>query len=94
MGLQDIRRQSVIGKLKGLYVDPHLLLLLYQIILYSSTCSFNMLSVTNRTELTRISNMAAKIIGLPTPNLAELNSKDIARIATSIFCASTVGQWV
>ena len=76
------QRLSAIRKLKGLYVAPHLLLLLYQsiiqpILLYCSTCFFTMLSVTNRAKLTCITNTAAKIIGLPTPNLTELNKKSI-----------------
>ena len=79
-------RQSVIRKL---YVVSHHLLLLYQsisqpILLNCSICFWNMLSVKNRTKLTRITNMVAKIIGLPTPNLSELNNKAIARIATTI----------
>ena len=83
------QRLSAIRKLKGLYVAPHLLLLLYQsivqpILLYCSTCFFTMLSVTNQVKLTRITNTAAKIIGLPTPNLTDLNNKSISRIAYSI----------
>ena len=50
----------------------------------NSICFFNMPSVENRTKLTRITNMAAKIIGLRAPNLSELNNKAIARIATTI----------
>ena len=83
------QRLSAIRKLKGLYVAPHLLLLLYQsiiqpILLYCSTCFFTMLSVTNLAKLTRITKTAAKIIGLPTPNLTELNNRSITRIANSI----------
>jgi len=83
------QRPSAIHRLKGLYVAPHLLLLLYQsiiqpILLYCSICFFHMLTVTNRVKLTRITHTAAKTIGLPTPNLTELNNKAIARIATSI----------
>ena len=49
------QRLSAIRKLKGLYVAPHLLLLLYQsivqsILLYCSTCFYTMLSVTNRVK--------------------------------------------
>ena len=88
------QRLSAIRKLKGLYVAPHLLLLLYQsiiqpILLYCSTCFFTMLSVTNRAKLTRITNTAAKIIGLPTPNLTELNEKSINRLANSIVQDTT-----
>ncbi|KAI9513962.1 hypothetical protein NQZ68_038022 [Dissostichus eleginoides] len=39
------------------------------ILMYCSACFFNMLTVTNQTKLTRIANTAARIIGLPTPNL-------------------------
>ena len=83
------QRLSAIRKLKGLYVAPHLLLLLYQSIiqptlLYCSTCFFNMLSVTNRAKLTRITNTAAKIIGLPTPYLTELNSKSVTHLTNTI----------
>lgn len=88
------QRLSAIRKLKGLYVAPHFLLLLYQsiiqpILLYCSTCFFTMLSVTNRAKLTRITNTAAKIIGLPTPNLTELNEKSINRLANSIVQDTT-----
>ena len=83
------QRLSAIRKLKGLHVAPHLLLLLYQsiiqpILLYCSTCFYTMLSVTNRAKLTRITNTAAKIIGLPTPNLTELNNRSITRLANTI----------
>ncbi len=83
------QRLSAIHKPKGLYVAPHLLLLLYQsiiqpILLYCSTCFFNILSVTNQAKLTRITNTAAKIIGLPTPNLTELNNRSITRLANTI----------
>ena len=70
------QRLSAIRKLKQLYVAP--------ILLYCSTCFFNMLSVTNWAKLTRITNTAAKIIGLLTPNLTELNNKSITRIANTI----------
>ena len=43
-----------------------------------------MLSVKNRTKLMRITSIAAKIIGLPTPNLTELNNQATTRIANSI----------
>ena len=90
----DIQKRShqrlyAIRKLKGLYVAPHLLLLLYQsivqpILLYCSICFFNMLTVKNRVKLTRVTNIAAKLIGLPTPTLSELNVKAISRIASTI----------
>ncbi len=84
--ISDIhQRLSVIHKLKGLYVAPHLLLLLYQsmiqsIILYCSICFFGMLSVKNKAKLIRIT----KIIGLPASNLTELNNRAIINMATSI----------
>ena len=91
----DIQKRShqrlyAIRKLKGLYVAPHLLLLLYKcivqpILLYCSTCFFNMLTVKNRVILTRVTNIAAKLIGLPTVwALSELNLKAISRIASTI----------
>ena len=83
------QRLSAVRKLKGLHVAPHLLLLLYisivqPILLYCSTCFFNMLTVKKRNKLTQITNTATKIIGLPTPNLQELNTKAITRIAHAI----------
>ncbi len=88
------QRLSVIHKLKGLNVAPWLLLLLYQsiilpILLYCSSCFYNMLSVKNRSKLTKVSNIAAKVIGLSTPNLTELNNRAITRIAISIEQDST-----
>ncbi len=88
------QRLSVIHKLKGLNVAPRLLLLLYQsiilpILLYCSSCFYNMLSVKNRSKLTKVSNIAAKVIGLSTPNLTELNNRAITRIAISIEQDST-----
>lgn len=44
---------------------------------------FDISSVTYRTKLTCITN-TARIIGLPAPNLSELNNKAIARIVISI----------
>ena len=83
------QRLSAVRKLKGLHVAPHLLLLLYTsivqpILLYCSTCFFNMLTVKNRNRLTQITNTANKIIGLRTPKLQELNDKAIARVAHAI----------
>ncbi len=83
------QRLSAIRKLKGLYVAPHLLLLLYQsiiqsILMYCSTCFFNMLSVKNKAKLTRITTTAHKIIGLPTPNLTDLNNRATTLLAISI----------
>ncbi|KAJ0008551.1 hypothetical protein NQD34_015966 [Periophthalmus magnuspinnatus] len=80
------QRLSVIIKLKGLYVSPHLLLLLYKsiiqpILLYCSTCFYNMLTVKNRTKLIKVTHIPAKIIGLPTPNLTDLNNRAIGRFA-------------
>lgn len=71
----------------GLYVAQHLLLLLYQSIIqpihsYSCTCFFNILPVINGAKLTRMTNTAARIIYLPTPNIEDLNMK--APVATSI----------
>ncbi len=53
------QRLSAICKLTGLYVATHLLLLLYQsviqsILLYCSTCFYNMLSVRNKAKLKHI----------------------------------------
>ena len=48
-----------------------------------------MLSVTNLAKLPRITKTAAKIIGLPTPNLTELNNRSITRIANSIVQDTT-----
>lgn len=70
-------------------LPPHLLLFLYQsiiqpIFLFCSTCFFNMLSDTNRAKITRVTITAAEVIGLPTPNLSELNNMAIACIAFKI----------
>ncbi len=78
---------AVIHKLKGLNFAPRLLLLYYQsiilpILLYCSSYFYNMLSVKNRTKHTKVSNIAAKVIGLSTPT--ELNNRDITRIAITI----------
>lgn len=83
------QRLSAIRKLKGLHVAPHLLLLLYKsiiqpILLYCSTCFFNIITVKNRSKLTSISRKASKIIGLPTPILTDMNSKAIVHIASTI----------
>ncbi len=83
------QRPSAICKLKQLYVAPHLPLSLYQsviqpISLCCSTCLYNMFSVKNWTKLTHITCTATRIIGLPTPNLTELNNRAITRIALSI----------
>jgi len=48
-----------------------------------ATIQFNMLSVKNRTKLIKVSNSAAKVMGLPTLNLIELNNRAITRIAIS-----------
>ena len=53
------------------------------ILLYCSSCFFNMLSVKNWAKLTHITNIAAKIIGHPTTNLTELNNTAPTCIATS-----------
>jgi hypothetical protein len=43
-----------------------------------------MLTVKNRVILTRVTNIAAKLIGHPTPTLSELNLKAISGIASTI----------
>lgn len=68
---------------------PPLLLRLYQsiiqpVMLYCSTCFFNLLTVKNRTKLIKVTNTAAKIVGLPAPSLTELNNRAIGRFAFSI----------
>ncbi len=82
------KKRAAIHKLKGLSAAPHPLLLLHQstaqpIPLYCSTCFFSMLSATNWVKVTNITSTAAKIIGLPTPNLSELNCTAITRIAST-----------
>ena len=54
------------------------------ILLYHSTCFFNMLTVKKRNRLTQITNTATKIIVLHTPNLQELNTKAITRITHAV----------
>ena len=58
-------------------LDSKLLLLLYRSIIesvltYCNICYFPLLSVANRNKLLKVSNTAAKIIGLPTPSLSQL----------------------
>ena len=48
-----------------------------------------MLSVKNMVKLTKVSNIAAKVIGPPTPNLIELNNTAIGRFAISVELDST-----
>jgi hypothetical protein len=48
-----------------------------------------MLTVKNRVKLTRVTNIAAKLIGLPTPTLSELNIKAISHIASTIALDNT-----
>lgn len=84
--INDIKKRghqkvSVIRKLTELYVAPHLVLLLYHFSAQSTvlfTCFFNMLSVTNWAKLTRKAH-TDRIIGLPTPNLTEINNKPSSR---------------
>ena len=83
------QRLSAIRKLKALSVAPQFLLLLYKsivqpVILYCSTCFYNMLTTSNKNTLTRITHHASKIIGLPTPNLSDLNNTAITRRALGI----------
>ena len=57
------QRLSAIRKLKALSVAPQLLLLLYKsivqpVILYCSTCFYNMLTTSNKNTLTRITHHA------------------------------------
>jgi len=83
------QRLSIIRKLKSLSVAPHLLMLLYKsiiqpVLLYCSICYFDILTVTNKNKLTRITKNASKIIGLPTPNLSDLNRKAMLRKAQKI----------
>ena len=68
------QRLHVLWKLRAFSVDPKLRLCLYRSIIeplkiYCSTFYYPALSVNNRTKLLKISHVAAKIIGLPTPTL-------------------------
>lgn len=83
------QRLYIIRKLKSLSVAPHLLLLLYKsiiqpLLLYCSPCFFNILTVTSKNKLIKISNLASKIIHLPTPSLTDANDKAITRLAHTI----------
>lgn len=92
--IMDIHKRSqqrlhVLHTLSALHATPHLLLLLYKsiiqsILLYCSSCFYTMLSVSNRNKLLRITHIASKIVRSPTPNISELNSEAIARLARSI----------
>lgn len=74
------QRLHILRKLQALSVTPHLLLLLYTsiiqpILLYCSSCYFNMLSITNRNKLIKVTHTASKIIRLPITDFSFLNNK-------------------
>ena len=71
------QRLHVLRKLRAFYVDPLLLLRLYRSIIeplltYCSICYYPALSVKNRNRLLKISDVSAKIIGLPTRKVSEI----------------------
>ena len=72
------QRLHVLRRLRAFNLDSKLLrLLLYRSIIesvltYCSICYYPLLSVVNRNKLLKVSNTAAKIIGLPTPSLSQL----------------------
>ncbi len=83
------QRLHVIRKLHALSVAPHLLSLLYTsiiqpILLYCSPGFSNMLSISNRNKLTKITHIASKIINHPTPILTELNLRAVTCLARAI----------
>ncbi|ROL46907.1 hypothetical protein DPX16_20559 [Anabarilius grahami] len=83
------QRLHILRKLHALSVTPHLLLLLYisiiqPILLYCSPCYFNMLSITNRNKLIKVTRTASKMISLPTTDLSLLNSKAVTRMARTV----------
>lgn len=83
------QRLHILRKLHALSVTPHLLLLLYtsiiqSILLYCSPCYFNMLSITNRNKLIKVTRTASKIISLPITDLSLLNSKAVTRMAWTV----------
>ena len=56
--------------------------------MYCSNCYYPDLSVSNRTKLLNISQVAAKIIGLPTPMLAQMIDLAILKKACAVAAES------
>lgn len=54
------------------------------VLLYCSPSFFTMLTASNRNKLTRITNSAPKMTGLPTPNLCDLNCEAVIRRARTV----------
>ena len=82
----------VLRKLRAFNVHPKLLRLYRSIIeplvMYCSTCYYPALSVSNRTRLLKISHVAAKIIGLPTPMLSQMIDHAILKKARVVDAES------
>ena len=56
--------------------------------MYCSTCYYPALSVNNRTRLFKISHIAAKIIGLPTPMLSQMIDHAILKKSRAVAAES------
>ena len=87
------QRLHVLRKLRPFSVDPKLLLRLYRsiiepLVMYCSTCYYPALSVSNRTRLLKISHVAAKTIGLPTPMLSQMINHAILKKARVVVAGS------
>ena len=87
------QRLHVLRKLRPFSVDPKLLLRLYRsiiepLVMYCSTCYYPALSVSNRTRLLKISHVAAKTIGLPTPMLSQMINHAILKKARVVAAES------
>ena len=87
------KRLYVLRKLRAFNVDPKLLLRVYRsiiepLIMYCSTCYYPALFVGNRTRLLKISHVAAKIIGLPTPMLWEMIDHAILKKVRAVAAES------
>ena len=83
------QRLYVIRRLKSFNLNPKYLLLLYRSIVeslltYCSICVFPLLSLSNRNKLLRFTNIASKVIGLPTPSLPHLTEHACIRKARAI----------
>ena len=83
------QRLYVIRRLSSFQLQPKYLLLLYRSIIeslltYCGSCIYPLLSITNRNKLLKITRIASKIIGLPTPSLTKLTEHACLRKALII----------
>jgi len=79
---------TFLRKLQVINVEPKLLYLsiIDPLITYCSMCYYPALSVSNHTKLLKISHVAAKFIGLPSPMLSEVIDCAILKKAVVAEC--------